>query len=200
MSETILVGNKKYTLTEFHGEVVDQQVSETSYRSNTSYINEHDQAVSRTSSGTHTTKEFFLVNQQGEERAYSFTNAPVPSIRPGHIAQVMIVNRQGTKNSHYVFVRNATLNAEYLDSGAIGKLCSTPENIVLGLVATAIIVFSGVFCFWRLFTFFFLDAGFSSLLPIIIAVPIGYFAFKFIGNGLAKHSQQLKDEIFSRRV
>lgn len=199
MIETILVGNKEYTLTEFHGEVVDQQVSATSYHRNSSYINEYDQAVSRTSSGTHTTKEFFLVNQQGEERAYSFTNAPIPSIRPGHIAQVMIVNRQGTKDSHYVFVRNSTLNTEYVDLGAIEKLCDTPERQALGLAAAAIGSFFMFFCLWRLFTFFFLEAGFSGLLPIIVAAPISYFTFKLTRDSFIKRKQQLQNEIISRR-
>ena len=84
MIEEILVNNKKYTLSEFHGEVVNQQVSSTSYSSSSSHRNEHDQYVSNNNSGTLTTKEFFLVNQHGEERAFSFTGLSILN-RPDYI-------------------------------------------------------------------------------------------------------------------
>ena len=199
MIEEILVNNKKYTLSEFHGEVVNQQVSSTSYSSSGSHRNEHDQYVSNNNSGTLTTKEFFLVNQHGEERAFSFTGLSIPSIRPGHVAQVMYLRKEGAKEYRLVLVRNVTLNTDYLPEKEIEQLCLNSNNMIPELALAAVGVFGIVFSLWHFLAYFFWDGGFGSLALAVIAAAIATYILRSGNARFSKQERLLKSMILNKR-
>ena len=200
MIEEIVVNNRKYKVSEFHGEVVDQQVSETMFSRSSSHRNEYGQYVSSNVSGTHATKEFFLVNQQGEERAYSFTNLPIPPIRHSHIGQVIHVKKENDKNYRLVLIRNVTLNTEYLRENEIEQLCLNSKNVVQELSLVAVGLFCIFFSLWYLLSFLLLDGGFGSLILAIIAAPIAVYIFRSSNNRFTNHQQLLTEAILSKRI
>lgn len=110
MRELITESGINYCLSGFHGRVVGLQVvSETSHHSG------HSNGRRYSSSATHTTKSFFLLNDAGQEKAFSFSDRKLPAMRDGHIVQVMWLSRENAKTGKYFLVRNVTLNEEFLD-------------------------------------------------------------------------------------
>ena len=199
MVEEIVVNNRKYTLSEFHGEVVDQQVSATSFSSGSSHRNEYGQHVSSNVSGTRTTKEFFLVNKEGEERAYSFTNLSIPSIRPSHLAQVMYLRKEGAKEYRLVLVRNVTLNTDYLLEKEIEQLCLDSKNVILELALVAFGVFFIFVSFCLFVVALFLEGGFGILVLAIIAAAIATYVIRSGNNRFSKQEQLIKATILNKR-
>lgn len=200
MIEEIVVNNKKFTISTFHGEVVNQQVSSTSYSSSGIGRDTYGNLISTFDSGTLTTKEFFLVNQHGEERAYSFTGQPIPSIRPGHIGQVIYVKKEGAKEFCLVLVRNATLNTDYLREKEIEQLCLSKASVVPELASMLVALFCVFFSIWQLISFLILDGGFISLILVIIAIPIAVFLSKRSNAKFANEQKLLKVAILNRRI
>jgi hypothetical protein len=199
MIEEIIVNNQKYMISDFYGEVVNQQVSSTSYSNSRSGTDAYGNSISSRSSGTVTTKEFFLVNEHGEERAYSFTALPIPSIRPGHIGQVIHVTKEGSKKSVLVLVRNVTLNTDLLREKEIGPLCVDSKTIVLELALVAVAVFCMFFSLWYALSFLFLDGGFSSLALACISALVAIYISTNSNARFTKKQQILKDVILNRR-
>lgn len=199
MIEEVVVNNRKFMLSEFHGEVVSQQVSSTSYSSSGGYTNQHGQYVSNNNSGTLTTKEFFLVNQHGEEKAYSFTGLPIPSIRPGHVAQVMYLRKEGAKESRLVLVRNVTLNTDYLPEKEIEQLCLNSNTLIPELALVAVGVLGIVFSFWHFLAYFFWDGGFGSLALAVIAAIIATYIIRSNNAKFSKQERLLKSMILNKR-
>ena len=120
-------------------------ISETSHRSG------YSNGGGYSSSETHTTKSFFLLNDKGQEKAFSFSDRKLPAMRDGHIVQVMWLSRENAKTGKYFLVRNVTLNEEFLDVENIKQVYLDKKTVqsvyliaagVLILIVFAIVAFA----------------------------------------------------------
>lgn len=99
MDNSFMFLNYKYTIYQFSGKVVARD-SETTVSTRGGNIH------------TNTYKDFFLLNNSGKEKHFSFNEIDLPPLRLGHIIQVMWVIKEGEKTGKYVFVRNVSLDED----------------------------------------------------------------------------------------
>lgn len=116
MAKQIVVDNVTYKLFDFIGKVIEQQTSsETHISGGNSYVVGNTLYSNPVVSSSYNTKEFFLVNEHGEERDFNFTNKDLPAIRPSHIVQVKWLIREDKERGPFVIVYNQSLNKYFID-------------------------------------------------------------------------------------
>lgn len=132
MAKKIVVDNVTYELFDFVGKVIEQQISsETHVSGGNSYVVGNTLYSNPVVSSSYNTKEFFLINEHGEERDFNFTNKNLPAIRPSHIVQVKWLIREDKKRGPFVIVYNQSLNKYFIDEIKI-KEAMYPTNKHLG--------------------------------------------------------------------
>lgn len=128
MDNSFIFLNYKYTIYQFSGKVV---AGDTSTTVATSGRNIH----------TVTYKDFFLLNDEGKEKHFSFNDINLPRLRVGHILQVMWVIKEGEKTGKYVLVRNVSLNEDSFIIGNMDKTKKgTPAIIMITLTLLSLVM------------------------------------------------------------
>lgn len=180
MNEHILFEGENYTLYSFHGRVVDQNaISETHVSGGGGYSNAHGATFHPVVSNTYTTKEFFLINENGKEQDFSFTNKPIPAIRPGHIVEVKWLIKGDNKTGPYVIVYNHSTDKYFVDQMKISKEMYNDSPFTSSPIyhptISAVMIVIGLGCIinglWGTGENSFSHAVFFPILGIILMIP-----------------------------
>lgn len=176
MTEQIVVDNITYKLFEFHGKAVDQQASsETHVSGGNLYVTGNTLYSNPVVSSSYNTKELFLVNDNGQERDFSFTNKDLPAIRLSHIVQVKWLIKEGRERGPFVIVYNQSLNKYFIDEVMITEaMYGNKRHLGKRMQISSILLVAGLgFIIYSFIaesfssTFFFFVIGCSLMIPYI---------------------------------